>query len=96
MRCRSSSSISWIEGAQWAAGDLGHQQRIALGCHLGRHHREHRDAGPLGQQRDERLVLDLLAAAQGEVRPVAPVPQGGPDGGEQLAVPGVPAVDLDQ
>ena len=85
-----------IERAQRAAGDLGHQQRVALGRHPGRHHREHRDAGPLGQQRDERLVLDLLAAAQGKVRPVVPVPQRGPDGGEQLTVPGVPAVDLDQ
>ena len=85
-----------IERAEWVAGGLGHEQRVALGGRPGRHHREHRDPGPLGQQGDEGLVLDLLAAAQRQVGGVAPVPQRGPGGGEQLAVPGVPAVDLHQ
>jgi hypothetical protein len=84
------------ERAERAAGRLGHQQRVALGCHPGRHDREHRDPGPLGQQGDEGLVLDLLAAAEREVGGVAPVPERGPGGGEQLAIPGVPAVDLHQ
>ena len=51
---------------------------------------------PLGQQGDEGLVLDLGPAAQREVRSVAPVPQRRPGGGQQLAVPGVPAEDLHQ
>ena len=67
-----------IERAEWVATGLGHQQRVALGGHPGRHHREHRDPGPLGQQGDEGLVLDLLAATQRQVGGVAPVPQRGP------------------
>jgi hypothetical protein len=53
--------------AQWAAGCLGHQQRVALGGHPGRHDREHRDAGALGSQRDEGFVLDLFSTAQRQV-----------------------------
>ena len=85
------------EGAEWAAGRLGQgEQRVALGRHPGRHDREHRDPGPLGQQGDEGL-LDLGPAAQREVGSVAPVPQRRPGGGQQLAaVPGVPAEDLHQ
>ena len=56
--------LAGIQPVQWAAGGLGHQQRVLLGGHPGGHHREHRHLGPLGQQRDEGLVLDLLAAAQ--------------------------------
>jgi hypothetical protein len=97
MPSRSRSSIPPGPSAgSGRAGHLGHQQRVALRRHPGRHDREHRDAGALGQQRDERLVLDLLAAAEREVGGVAPVPERGPGGGDQLAVPGVPAVDLGQ
>jgi hypothetical protein len=85
-----------IEGAEWAASGLGHQQRVALRRHPGGHDREHRDPSPLGQQGDEGFMLDLLAAAQRQVGGVAPVPQRGPGRSEQLAVPGVPAVDLHQ
>jgi hypothetical protein len=59
--------LAGIERGQRAATGLGHEQGVALGRHPGRHHREHRDAGPLGQQRHERLVLDLLPAAQRQV-----------------------------
>ena len=52
--------LAGIQPVQWAAGGLGHQQRVLLRRHPGGHDREHRHLGPLGQQRDERLVLDLL------------------------------------
>ena len=85
-----------IQPVQGTAAGLGHQQPVALRGHPGRHHREHPDPGPLGQQGDEGLMLDLGPAAQRQVGRVAPVPQRRPGGGQQLAVPGVPAIDLDQ
>ena len=55
-----------------------------------------RHARPLGEQRDERLVLHLLEPAEPEAGTFAAVPQRRPERREELAVPRVPAVDLDQ
>ena len=52
------------------------------------------DAGAVGEQRDEPLVLDQLEPAQADLRLGVPVPGQPPQVGEELAVPGVPAVDL--
>jgi len=43
---------------------------LAIRGHPGRHHREHPDPGPLGQQGDEGLMLDLLAATQRQADPI--------------------------
>ena len=51
--------LAGIQPVQGTAGRLGHQQPVTLRGHPGRHHREHPDPGPLGQQGDEGLMLDL-------------------------------------
>ena len=48
------------------------------------------------EQRHERLVLHLSEAAEPEARTFAAVPQGTPERGEELPVPRIPPVHLDQ
>ena len=57
--------------------------------------RHHGHAAPLGGQRDERLVLDLLEPA-GPDALRAPMPDRVPRGGHELAVRGIATEDLDE
>ena len=75
---------------------LQHEHPVSRPDHTGGDHGQHRDARALGEQGDERLVFDLLPAADRERRRLVPVPQVGPGRGEQLAVPGVAPIDLDE
>ena len=61
------------------------QDCIATGGHARRDDRLDRYARPLGEHRDEGLVFHLVQAPA-EPRGLTPVPEGGPDGGQQLAV----------
>jgi hypothetical protein len=58
-----------------------------------RHQVRRAHAGPLGQQEQEGLVLDLLEAGEGEGRAAVPVPDEPPELVEQPAVGGVPSGD---
>ena len=69
---------------------------VALPGAAGRDEPGHAHAGPLGEQRDEPLVLDELEAAQAHGALGVAVPGQPPDVGEQLAVPRVAPVDLDR
>jgi len=75
---------------------LEHEERVASGCEARRDHREDRDPGTFGEECGERFVLHLLEAVQPSGGQRVAVPEGRPDRGDQLTVPGVPAVDLDQ
>ena len=52
--------------------------------------------GALRQQRHEGLVFHLLEPAQREHRCLVPIPEERPDAREELPVPRVPPVDLDE
>ena len=84
-----------IERAQRASARVEHEERIALVRLPRRDDRHHGDAAPLGGQREERLVLDLLEPA-GPDAFRAPVPDRVPRGGHELAVRGVATEDLDE
>ncbi len=78
------------------AGALGDQHGVALGRHARGDDRQDRDAPALREQRHERLVLHLPETTEPEAGPFATVPQGCPEGREELAVPCVSPVHLDQ
>ena len=82
-------------GRQLHPVGLHHEQGVVRDRSRG-HDREDGDVGPFGEQRDERLVLDLLEATEGEGRRLIAVPQRGPDRGQELAVPRVSSIDLHQ
>ena len=81
--------------AERPACALRDQQGVPARRQAGGHHRQDRHAAPFGQERHERLVLDQLEAP-GPVGRLAAAPQRGPGRGQQLSVPRVAAVGLDQ
>ena len=82
------------------------RQRHPLGSHddegvaapgaAGRDQARDAHAGPLGEQRDEAFVLDEIDAAEAGVALAAAVPRQPPQRGEQLGIPRVAPVDLDE
>ncbi len=78
------------------AAHLVDEDGVAVDRAAHRDDRQDRHPGPLGQQRRHRLVLHQGQTAGPEVRALAAAPHGGPDRRQELPVPGVAAVDLDQ
>ena len=83
------------ERTERASVRVDDEDRIALVGLPRRDGRHHRDAGPLGGQREERLVLDLLEPAGSDVLR-ASVPDRVPRGSDELAVRRIASEDLDE
>ena len=62
---------------QRTADRLDDQQRVAFGRQPRGNDRQDRNACPVGEERDERLVFDLLEPAEPQSRRLAPMPQRG-------------------
>ena len=75
---------------------LEDEHRIAAIREAGRDDGQDWYATSLGEERHERLVLDLLESSVADMPGAISLPQRRPDGGSELAIPGVSPVDLQE
>ena len=83
------------ERDEGASARIEDEERVALVGLARRDRRHHRNAGSLGGQREERLVLHLLEPAGADVLRAA-VPDRVPGGRDELPVRGIPSEHLDE
>ena len=91
----SSSSTRGVDRTQRASGDLGDQHGVAWvaipAATMGR-----TDIPPRSAIKVTNASCYLPQTTEPEARSFAPVPEGTPDGREELAVPRIPPVHLDE
>ena len=84
-----------VDPIERVAGGPDDDERVALTGAAGGHQLLDTNAGPLGEQRHEPLVLDELDPGEPRRALAAAVPREAPQRRQQLGVPGIAAVDLD-
>ena len=84
-----------VHVGEHSAGAHEHEQGIVVGRRARCHDGVGANPGLCGQERQERLVLDLLVTPDAERRSGVPVPDGPPQRRQHGGVVGVAPVDLD-